>query len=530
MRLEGLRKVALALSQERLLEVLLKRIADELIRYRGIALARLWIAGRAEQCEVCRHSPLPIDRDISLHLRASAGRSLLDDSEWTRIDDVFHHAPANLQRIFSSGQPLLVDESHIKDPWPTHPEFVRREHIRSFAGYPLTFAGERLGVVAVFSRMPMNERDFEWVRLFSVAMGAAIANARAFEEIDALRRRLEVENRDLRTDERAAADNSSILGASAAIRRVLDQIEMVASTDASVLILGETGVGKELVARAIHERSPRRNHPMVNVNCTAVPHELFESVFFGHVKGAFSGAVTDRLGRFAIADRGSLFLDEVGDLPAAIQPKLLRVLENGEYDPVGDEKTHYADVRIIAASNHDLRKAGREEHFREDLYYRLSVFEIEVPPLRERKEDIPALAAHFAEKACERFNRTPMQPSAGQLRDLQDYKWPGNVRELQNIVERSVITARLGTLQFDMGAGRGRSEPHQQCDMAGDSAREVDVILTDEEMRRRERDNIAAALRLSHGRIYGPSGAAVMLGIKPTTLNARIKKWGLERR
>jgi len=527
MRLEGLQKVALALSQERSLEVLFSRIADELSRYRGVALARLWIAGPAERCEICGRSPLTVKGQITLHMRASAGRALEGSTKWIRVDDEFHTGRAIIEGIYTSGRPLLVDESHINEPWAENPQFIRREHIRSFAGYPLIFAGEPLGVIAVFSRMPMNERDFEWVRLFAVAMASAIANARAFDEIDMLRRRLESEGRELPPHDRSAAGNSTILGTSAAIRRVLDQIEMVAPTDASVLILGETGVGKELVARAIHEGSSRHHHPLVNVNCTAIPHELFESVFFGHVKGAFSGAFTDRLGRFALADRGCLFLDEVGDLPVAMQPKLLRVLQNGEFDPVGDEKTHYADVRIIAASNHNLRKAAREDRFRGDLYYRLSGFEIEVPPLRERKEDIPILAARFAAAACERFSRAPMQPDASQLRQLQEYDWPGNVRELQNIVERAIITARFDALHFEIGGdelhiGGNTSAP--------DPTYDVDFILTDEEMRRRERDNLAAALRLSHGRIYGRGGAAMMLGIKPSTLNARIKKWGLERR
>jgi transcriptional regulator with GAF, ATPase, and Fis domain len=525
MRLEGLQKVALALSQEGSLEVLLKRIADELSSYRGVALARLWIVGPAELCDVCCSEPARVGTSL-LHMRATAGGSIASADRWSPLDGPYHTGGPTARLIHENGNPVLVREIHEYGPMADQLDWIRREKIRSFAGYPLIFGGEQLGVIAVFSRMPMNEGDFEWMRLFAVAMGGAIANARAFEEIDALRRRLE--NCSPRAEQRAAGGNTSILGASDAIGRVLDQIEMVASTDASVMILGETGVGKELVARAIHEGSARRDHPLVNVNCTAIPHELFESVFFGHVKGAFSGAFSDRLGRFAIADRGSLFLDEVGDLPLTIQPKLLRVLQNGEFDPVGDEKTHHADVRIISASNHNLRKAAREDRFREDLYYRLSVFEIEVPPLRERKEDVPVLAAHFAEMACEHFNRAPMQPSASQLRHLQEYGWPGNVRELQNIVERAVITARSGALRFDVGPNELNLTGNATS--AVDSPFEVDFILTDEEMRRRERDNIATALRLSHGRIYGPGGAAAMLGLKPTTLNARIKKWGLERR
>ena len=277
------------------------------------------------------------------------------------------------------------------DHWIQKPDWARRERIRSFAGYPLTFRGEQLGVVAVFSRTELDETKFEWLSLFAIATAVAIANARAFDEIDKLRQRLESENAYLREEVEAAAGGTTILGTSTGLRRVLEQVEMVAPTDATVLIVGETGVGKELVARAIHEQSRRRDRPLVKVNCTAVPRELFESEFFGHVKGAFSGATRDRLGRFQIADGGTLFLDEIGDLSPEMQPKLLRVLQEGEFEAVGDDKTRRADVRIIAATNRDLKRLAKEGQFREDLYYRISVFPIEVPPLRERREDIPIL-------------------------------------------------------------------------------------------------------------------------------------------
>jgi transcriptional regulator with GAF, ATPase, and Fis domain len=245
---------------------------------------------------------------------------------------------------------------------------------------------------------------------------ATVANEQlrgAFKEIDKLRQCLESENEYLREEVRASSGDSTILGNSPAIHRVFEQIEMVAPTDATVLILGETAVGKELVARNIHERSPRHERPLIKVNCTAIPRELFESEFFGHVNGAFSGAFGDRVGRFQLADGGSLFLDEVGDLPPEMQPKLLRVLQEGEFEPVGDEKTRRANFRMIAACNQDLKTAVRDGRFRQDLYYRLSVFPIEVPALRERKEDIPILATHFLEVACKRFNRPDLQLAEG---------------------------------------------------------------------------------------------------------------------
>jgi transcriptional regulator with GAF, ATPase, and Fis domain len=350
----------------------------------------------------------------------------------------------------------------------------------------------------------------------------------AFEEIDKLRQRLESENEYLQEEVRATSGESTILGNSPAIRRVLERIEMVAPTDATVLILGETGVGKELVARNIHERSPRHERPLIKVNCTAIPRELFESEFFGHVKGAFSGAFRDRIGRFQLADGGSLFLDEVGDLPPEMQPKLLRVLQEGEFEPVGDEKTRRANFRMIAACNHDLKTAVRAGRFRQDLYYRLSVFPIEVPALRERKEDIPILATHFLEVACKRFNRPDLRLAESQLRRLQNYDWPGNVRELENVVERAVIAARAGSLHFDIPEAAAES-PSSSSPGAGDRAVEENVAVVPEgEMRRRERENIAAALKLCKGRIYGPDGAAELLGVRPTTLSARIRKFGLK--
>jgi len=342
---------------------------------------------------------------------------------------------------------------------------------------------------------------------------------------DRLRERLESENAYLQEEVRAASGSSTILGKSAGVHRVLEQIEMVAPTDATVLILGETGVGKELVARAIHERSLRRDRPLVKINCTAIPRELFESEFFGHIKGAFSGALRDRIGRFQLADGGTLFLDEIGELPLAMQPKLLRVLQDGEFEPIGNDQTRRVDVRIIAATNRDLKSLLHAGRFREDLYYRLSVFPIEVPPLRERKDDIPLLAKHFLEMACKRFSRSGLHLTASQIKQLQNCDWPGNVRELQNVIERAVITSRLGSLRLDIPvAESGSSAP---ATTRSKSHEEFEVI-PDKEMARRMRDNMVAALKRSGGRIYGPGGAAELLGVRPSTLTTRIKKLGLK--
>jgi PAS domain S-box-containing protein len=341
---------------------------------------------------------------------------------------------------------------------------------------------------------------------------------------DRLRQRLESENAYLQEEVRLASGSGTILGKSAGVHRVLEQIDMVAPTDATALIFGETGVGKELVARAIHERSLRRDRPLVKINCTAIPRELFESEFFGHIKGAFSGALRDRIGRFQLADGGTLFLDEIGELPLAMQPKLLRVLQDGEFEPVGSDRPRHVDVRIIAATNRDLRRLVHAGQFREDLYYRLSVFPIEVPPLRERKDDIPLLARHFLEAASRRFSRSGLHLTTSQLRQLQNYDWPGNVRELQNVIERAVITSGLGSLRLDIPAESGSPAPAT----TRSKSREESEVIPDKEMSRRMRDNMVAALKRSRGRIYGPGGAAELLGIRPSTLATRIKKLGLK--
>ena len=342
---------------------------------------------------------------------------------------------------------------------------------------------------------------------------------------DRLRQRLESENAYLQEEVRAASGSGTILGKSAGVHSVLEQIEMVAPTDATVLILGETGVGKELIARAIHERSLRHDRPLVKINCTAIPRELFESEFFGHIKGAFSGALKDRIGRFQLADGGTLFLDEISELPLPMQPKLLRVLQDGEFEPVGNDRTRRVDVRTIAATNRDIKSLVRAGRFREDLYYRLSVFPIEVPPLRERKDDIPLLAKHFLDAACKRFSRSGLHLTASQIKQLQSYDWPGNVRELQNVIERAVITSRLGSLRLDIPAAESGSRAPATT---RSKSREESEVIPDKEMSRRMRDNMVTALKRSGGRIYGPGGAAQLLGIRPSTLSTRIKKLGLK--
>jgi transcriptional regulator with GAF, ATPase, and Fis domain len=305
------------------------------------------------------------------------------------------------------------------------------------------------------------------------------------------------------------------------LKKVLAQIEMVAPTNATVLILGESGTGKELVARAIHERSPRKAAPLVRVNCASVPRELFESEFFGHVRGAFTGAVKDRVGRFELANGGTLFLDEIGEVPLELQSKLLRVLQEGQFERVGEDRTRAVDVRIIAATNRDLDAEVKAGRFRQDLYYRLSVFPIELPALRERTEDIPILAQAFLEQSARKLGVATPRLSVPQLKEMQAYDWPGNVRELQNAIERGVIRSRNGQLDLGLRIGNGRSARKP------DSVPQA-VSGSIKELKQQERELILGALARTRGKIYGADGAAALLGLKPTTLSSKVHRLGLK--
>jgi PAS domain S-box-containing protein len=319
-----------------------------------------------------------------------------------------------------------------------------------------------------------------------------------------------------------------IVGRNPALRRVMAQIESVAATSATTLILGESGAGKELIARAIHARSGRSTGPLVKVNCASIPRDLFESEFFGHVKGAFTGARHDRVGRFQLADRGTIFLDEVGDIPLELQGKLLRVLQEGEFERVGEDQTRKIDVRVIAATNRDLAAEVRASRFREDLYYRLSVFPIEIPPLRERREDIVPLALHFLEIVCGDLGRKKPALSIHQAEALRGYRWPGNARELRNVIERGVILSPGDRLRIDLALPRNGEIAEAAPDSPeGDEISAV--FVTAAELRRRERENIIAALDHTRWRISGEGGAASLLGLKPTTLSYKMKSMGIRR-
>ena len=354
---------------------------------------------------------------------------------------------------------------------------------------------------------------------------------RAFEEIKVLKSQLELHNTYLQEEVVEAKAFGDLVGQSSGLRHLISQIDMVAPTEASVLILGETGTGKELVAHEIHRRSARKDGPLVRVNCASIPRELFESEFFGHVRGSFTGAVKDRAGRFETAEGGTIFLDEVGEIPLDIQNKLLRVLQEKRYERVGDDRTRRANVRILAATNRDLKKAAAAGRFREDLYYRLNVFPIQVPPLRERTDDIPLLAKHFVEISAKELKCAKPRLTRAAVTQLQNYDWPGNVRELRNVVERAVILARGDALDFDLPITGQAAPPARPSPRADSSAASVaqPKFLTEVELERFERDNLVLALEAANWKISGPESASELLGVKPTTLLSRMTKWGLKR-
>ena len=331
----------------------------------------------------------------------------------------------------------------------------------------------------------------------------------------------------LQDEIRSLANYGDIIGQSDALQQTMKLVAEVAPVDSTVLVFGETGTGKELLARTIHQASQRRERPMITVNCAAIPHSLIESEFFGHEKGAFTGATQNRKGRFSLADRGTIFLDEIGELSLEMQAKLLRVLQEGEFSPVGSSRSHRVDVRVIAATNRDLSKAVQQGTFRTDLYYRLNVFPITIPPLRERKGDIILLANHFVGKYASRMGKKIAPISAEIEEYLNSYFWPGNVRELQNVIERGVITARDGRLNLQYAFPA--KEPALQDKAVECSIAPLGNILTTREMRRIERDNLLRALDQAHWRVAGEHGAARLLDMPASTLQSRMKALAIKR-
>lgn len=403
------------------------------------------------------------------------------------------------------------------------------EHVMAGA---LNRATEPVGVLILVARRPRLFRPEHEAMILALLEPFAVAleNDRQLHELQKLREAVEADNRSLlsRLDRQDISD--SVVGAETGLRTVMERVQLVAPSDAPVLIIGETGSGKEVVARAIHKGSPRTNGPFLRVNCGAIPPELIDSELFGHERGSFTGAVSMRKGWFERADGGTLFLDEVGELPLAAQVRLLRVLQDGSFERVGGQRQLSVDVRVVAATNRDLGMMVRNGQFREDLWYRIAVFPIQIPPLRERTDDIPALAAHFALRAAKRLGTIPLVPSPGDTELLVFYPWPGNVRELATVVERAAILGNGRRLEVAKALGVnvqiGPTEAAPAATSPLPAPREDGIVPLNDAVTR----HIEAALARTHGRVEGPYGAAHVLGINPNTLRGRMRKLGIDAR
>ena len=432
--------------------------------------------------------------------------------------------PAGL--VWQVQQPLIISSVAEESRWPRFLERVQPHGLQSLYGLPLTTARRRLGTLVFASRQPAvyDAADARFLQLVANQVAVAVENALAFQEIEAafreiqaLKDKLAKENAYLVEEVRTEHNFGEIVGESATLLRVLKEVETVAPTGSTVLIRGETGTGKELIARALHELSPRRDRTFVKLNCAAIPTGLLESELFGHEKGAFTGAISQKVGRFELAHQGTLLLDEVGDIPPELQPKLLRVLQEQEFERLGGTQTIKVDVRLVAATHRDLTRLVADGRFREDLYYRLNVFPLVLPPLRERRDDIPRLVRHFTHRFARRMGRRIETIPTAAMHALVRYPWPGNIRELQNVIERAVILSPGPSLLVPTGDLQPVAA-HTQAPAA------VPNTLADA-----ERDHILGVLRETGWVLSGPNGAAARLGMKRTTLQSKMKKLGISR-
>ena len=442
---------------------------------------------------------------------------------------------------FETLKPTIASTSNPDDFSPEEqPHNALLTERKTVCNIPLVSRGRALGILR-FGRTaerPYDADEVDFLRLVGGQIAIAIENAMAYEEISRLRDKLAEEKLYLEEEFRSEMGFERIIGNSAAIKHVLQLVETVAPSDSTVLLLGETGTGKELIARAIHERSRRKERTFVKLNCAAIPTGLLESELFGHEKGAFTGAISQKVGRMELADQGTLFLDEVGDIPAEIQPKLLRVLQEREFERLGSTHTRKVNVRLVAATNRDLEKMVADREFRNDLYYRLNVFPIRIPPLRDRREDIPLLVGYFVQKCAKHMQKRIDAIPASVMKGLAAWDWPGNIRELENFVERAVILTRGKTLEAPLGELRKFKKDEPALASASGSEEDIARIVrvtiasmksksADSEHAKKQHDEIIHVLAECKGRVGGAEGAAARIGISRTTLISRMKRLGI---
>ena len=444
---------------------------------------------------------------------------------------------AAVKKALDTLKPVVVDMRERNEFTSETSEILAAEGIKTFCNIPLANRGRAVGILSILrtTETPFSPEDVDFLSRASGQIAIAIENALAYHEISQLKDKLAQEKLYLEEEIRSEMNFENIIGNSPALKHVLELVETVAPSDSTVLLLGETGTGKELIARAIHDRSRRKDRTFVKLNCAAIPTGLLESELFGHEKGAFTGAIIQKVGRMELADQGTLFLDEVGDIPIEIQPKLLRALQEREFERLGSIHTRRVNVRLIAATNRDLEKMIADREFRSDLYYRLHVFPIRIPPLRERKEDIPQLVSYFVQKFAKQMQKKIEAISPAVMKGLTAWEWPGNIRELENFIERAVIVTRGRSLDAPLGELRKtntvvfpRAEQHNVEQVAGERVDSpTDITSVAGEYERRQRDQIIRALSACKGRVGGADGAAASLGMNRTTFLSRMKKFGI---
>ncbi len=417
---------------------------------------------------------------------------------------------------FLTGKPVVLDRPNAATMNSEEHHRVVSEGVKSGCLMPLISRDRVLGVLALgrLTENAFSQNEIEFLAQVAGQTAIAIENALAYSEIADLRDKLAQEKLYLEDEIRGEMDSEGLVGQSSALRHVLQLVDTVAPSDSTVLLMGETGTGKELIARAIHERSRRKERTFVKLNCAAIPTGLLESELFGHEKGAFTGAISQKIGRLDLADKGTLFLDEVGDIPLELQPKLLRALQEREFERLGSTRTKKVDVRLVAATNRDLEKMIADHQFRSDLYYRLNVFPIQIPPLRERPEDIPLLVRYFTEKYARRMEKQIESIPSGTMKKLTRWHWPGNIRELENLIERAVILTRGAALQVPVS------------DLDNHIATKPAAGVRD----LNGRDELLRILKETRGRVGGVNGAAARMGVKRTTLISRLKKLDIDPR
>jgi len=494
-----------------LFQIFAARAAAELRRMRAEAQVREREQKLGRLVGSAMDAIIELDQHLKINQVNPAAEKVLGASAMLLTGQTFTHflAPDSREKLAR----LIIDLD-------TRPEGQRSLWIGG--GLTATVhGGESFQAEATLSRFDVKREPF-----YTLVLRNVNDRLQAERKIESLT----IEAEYLREELNELIGADEIIGRSDALLRVLDDVKEVAGTDATVLILGETGTGKELVARAIHLASGRRDKPLIKVNCAAIPATLMESEFFGHEQGAFTGATKKRDGRFALAHGGTIFLDEIGELPLDLQAKLLRIIQEGEFEPVGSSQTRKVDVRVIAATNRDLEKLNRAGQFREDLFYRLNVYPIKLPPLRERPDDIGMLATAFARNFARRMGRRLVPLSDDCVRRLQAYNWPGNVRELQNIIERAVITSRDGHLNLDRALPESVNAAAAALGPVVADKPTAQHVRTARELEELERSNIIAALKAAEWRVAGEKGAAQLLGVKPTTLSSRMKALNIERK